>query len=303
MKTKILILGLLVIFLFGCSAYRYSSNLVPEKTEQKIKAHRVAIAVHYEMSEEEYFRRKKQDINLRDTRALFVKEGRVLDALDVQARYLDIPLLIEMNEETHRVVIAYLGAGAIIKDNHVITVNHLFDYNHQYDTYSMHIWVLKEGIDHPIKATMVARTKCELITQGVHFNDYAVIKMEEDLGLPGLKIAKPGTLRQWSKVIYSGSAGGFAFFSRAGNITSLQYFFQKDYEGRLHLSFWEDFPYWIVYPGGPGDSGGPVTNIKGEIVTIMYCGMTVYSEEYIFGNPTQMIWDFLKEYNLEHLAR
>lgn len=299
-KTKILILGFLIIFLSSCAVYRYSPNFAPRKTEQKIVTHRVSIAVYYEMSEEEYLRRNKQNINILNIDAYIIKDGEKLDA-EVKFRYLDIPRLIKRNEETQSVVVAYLGAGAIIKDNHVLTVNHLFDNNHNRNTHSMQIWVLKEGVDHPIKATIVARTENEI--SGIFFDDYAVIKMEEDLGLPGLKIAKPSTFRQWSRVIFSGSTGGFAFFSRAGNITTLQYFFRKDYEGRLHLSFWEDFPYWTVYPGGPGDSGGPVTNIEGEIVTVMYAGVEVYSEEYIFGNPTQMIWDFLKKYNLEHLAR
>jgi S1-C subfamily serine protease len=168
----------------------------------------------------------------------------------------------------------------------------------------MYIWVFKEGVDHPIKAELVARTKCELITPGVvHPYDYAMIHMEEDLRLPGLKIAEPDVLKMGEKVIFTGSTGGFAFFSRFGYITQLDKYFQEDYEGKLTLASWEKFPYWTVYPGGPGDSGGPVTNIKAEIVTIMYCGVTNYSEEYIFGNPTQIIWDFLKEFKLEHLAR
>ncbi len=212
-----------------------------------------------------------------------------------------VPIFIKKDEKTRIVTVAYLGAGMIIKDNNILTVNHLFDEENYYNY--MYIWVFKEGIDHPIKAELVARTKCELITQQVHFNDYAVIHMEEDLGLPGLKIAKPDTLKMGDKVIFTGSTGGFAFFSRFMYVTKLDEYFQRDYEGKLERLFWEKFPFWTVYPGGPGDSGGSVTDIKGEIVTIMYCGVTNYSEEYIFGNPTQIIWDFLKEYNLEHLAR
>ncbi len=213
----------------------------------------------------------------------------------------NVPIFIKKDKKTGLVTVAYLGAGKIIKDNNILTVNHLFDEEAYYNY--MYIWIFKEGVDHPIKAELVARTECELITREVHFNDYAIIKMEEDLELPGLKIAKPDTLKMGDKVIFTGSTGGFAFFTRFGYVTKLEEYFQRDIEGKLELVSLESFPFWTVYPGGSGDSGGSVVNIKGEIVTIMYCGITNHSEEYIFGNPTQMIWDFLKEYNLEHLAR
>ena len=299
---KIFILGFLMIFLAGCSVYRYSPNFAPQNVIQKVKAHRVAIAVYYEMSEEEYLQRmeKRHYFDM----SIFIKEeGQSPDrAMKVLPYYLgDKPILILKDEKTLNVTVAYLGAGIIIKDNHILTVNHLFDQEHQNNTSAMYIWVLKEGIDHPIKASLAVRTQCEI--SQIFSDDYAIIKMEENLGLPGLKIAKPDQLKDGDKVIFTGSTGGLAFFSRFGSITKLQHFFQKDTEGRLHLSFWEDFPFWTVYPGGPGDSGGSVVNLDANIVTIMYCGITVYSEEYIFGNPTQMIWDFLKKYNLEHLAR
>jgi len=301
MKRKILI-GLLMIFLASCSVYRYSPNFAPQNAIQKVKAHRVAIAVYYEMSEEEYLRRVNQRKYL--DMSIFVKKaGESPDkAIKVLPYYLgDIPILITKNEKPQNLTVAYLGAGIILKDNHILTVNHLFDQEHQNNTSAMYIWVLKEGLDHPIKAGLIARTENEI--SGIFSDDYAVIKMEEDLKLPGLKIAKPSKLRDGDKVIFTGSTGGLAFFTRFGSITKLQHFFQTDTEGRLHLSFWEDFPFWTVYPGGPGDSGGPVVNFKGEIATMMYCGITVFSEDYIFGNPTEMIWNFLKKYNLEHLAR
>lgn len=344
MKTKILVLGFLMIFLAGCSAWKYSPSFAPESTVQKVIDHRVAVATYYEMSEQEYIRRVnkiKQIKNYQDI-PIFIKQNR--ETQDVTVAYLgadtimgdnhrsiinptyhqipkeeylstidkikrannyrdlrNIPIFIKRDEKTRIITVSYLGAGAIIEDNNILTVNHLFDEEGQYNY--MYIWVFKEGIDHPIKAELVARTKCELITREVHFYDYAVVHMEEDLGLPGLKIAKPGTLKMGDKVIFTGSTGGFAFFTRFGYVTKLKDYFQRDIEGKLELSPFEKFPFWTVYPGGPGDSGGFVVNIKGEIVTVMYCGVTNYSEEYIFGNPTQIIWDFLKEYNLEHLAR
>jgi len=311
---------------------RYRAEFAPKSTIQKVLNHRVAVATYYEMSEQEYFElaKAKPIKNYRDI-PILIKQDKENDEVTVAylgvsnptyqemptEEYLetvnkimesktyqsfrDTPIFIKKDRETNRVTVAYLGAGAILRDNYVLTVNHLFDKEDYYNF--MHIWVFKENIDYPIQATMVARTRCELITRYVHFYDYAIIHLEEDLELPGLKIAKPGTLKMGDKVIFTGSTGGLAWFTRFGYITKLQKYFQKDYEGKLKLSSFEKFPFWTVYPGGPGDSGGFVTNVKGEIVTVMYCGVTVYSEEYIFGNPTRIVWDFLKEFKLEHLAR
>ena len=335
MKVKILILGLLMIFLASCSIWKYSPSFAPESTIQKVIDHRVAVATYYEMSEQEYSRiinQAKQIRNYQDI-PIFIEHNKETQYVTVaylgadatnptycqmpKEEYLNLmtaikqvknypdspntPIFIKKDEKTGLVTVAYLGAGAIIKDNCILTVNHLFDEEDRYDY--MHIWVFKEGVDHPIKAELIARTKCELITREVHFYDYAVIKMETDLELPGLKIAEPDSLKMGNKVIFTGSTGGFAFFTRFGYVTKLQNYLQKDIEGKLELSSLEKFPFWTVYPGGPGDSGGFVVDIQGEIVTVMYCGITNYSENYIFGNPTQIIWDFLKKYNLEHLAR
>jgi len=333
MKVKILILGLLMIFFAGCSLVRYNAAFAPESTIQKVLDHRVAIATYYEMSEQEYFQianQTKQVRNYQDV-PIFIEHNKetqfvtvaylgvenptyyqmpkeeylnLMTAIKPVKNYQDlqnIPIFIKKDDKTRLVTVAYLGAGAIIKNNHILTVNHLFNQERYYDF--MSVWVFKEGIGHPIKAKLIVRTECELISEGVHFYDYAIIKMEEDLGLPGLKIAKPDSLKMGDKVIFTGSTGGFAFFTRFGYATKLQNYLQRDIAGKLGLSSFEKFPFWTVYPGGSGDSGGFVVDTNGEIVTVMYCGLTNNSEMYIFGNPTQIIWDFLKEYNLEHLAR
>lgn len=298
-KGKFIGLLFLITFIFsGCAVYRYSPNFAPQSVITNIETHRVAITVYYEMTEDEYFRRMEQkkyywwnwsisNQNQQDNK--------------IYLHYLEKgPILISRNQENSSVMVAYFGAGAIIKDNHVLSVNHLFNVGYQANVLAMYIWVLKEGVDHPIKAHLVARTESEI--SGVFYDDYAVIKMEEDLGLPGLKISTQD-LKDGDKVMFTGSPGGLAFFTRFGFITRMQDYFKKDDQGVLHLSFWENFPYWTVYPGGPGDSGGFVANIKGEIATVMYRGLTVYSEEYIFGNPVKFLWDFLKKYNLEYLGK
>lgn len=298
-KGKFIGLLFLITFIFsGCAVYQYSSNFAPQSVIANVEAHRVAITVYYEMSENEYLRRMEQKIYYWRKWSIFNQnqEDNKIYMYNLEMG----PILISRNQENSSVMVAYLGAGAILKDNHVLSVNHLFDAEHQANTLAMYIWVLKEGADHPIKAYLVARSENEI--SKVVYDDYAVIKMEEDLGLVGLKISTQD-LKDGDKVMFTGSPGGLAFFTRFGFITRLQNYFKKDDQGILHLSFWEDFPYWTVYPGGPGDSGGFVANMKGEIATVMYCGLTVYSENYIFGNPISLLWDFLKKHNLEYLGK
>jgi len=252
------------------------------------------------MPSEEYLRRQKQSITVWDNFDFRSSENKD-ENLKTDIKYLEIPILVKTDQAAGQKIVAYLGAGAIVKNNHVLTVNHLFDHDRQDNTKLLAIWILKQGTDHPIKAKLIARTECE--KSGEMANDYALLKMEEDLGLPGLEIAQPGTLKDGQRVIFSGSTGGLAFFSRFGYVTKLQQFFSKDSKGMLHLSFWEDFPFWVVYPGGAGDSGGAVTNTQGEIVTVMYCGITVHEENYVLSNPTKMIWEFLEKYNLKRLLK
>ncbi len=302
MKVKIFIISVLIIFISSCvtNNYDFNPDFASPAVVQKVKDHRVAIAVYYSMSPQEYLRRQKQTITLWSNFNFKSSEAKN-ENLEIDIKYLEIPVLIKTDQATNQKLVAYLGAGAIVKNNHVLTVNHLFDHDHQNNAKLLAIWILKEGVDHPIKAELIARTKCEY--SGEMANDYALLKMEEDLGLPGLEIAKPGNLKHGQRVIFSGSTGGLAFFTRFGYVTQLQHFFSKDLEGRLHLSFWEDFPFWVVYPGGAGDSGGPVTNIQGEIVTMMYCGIAVHEENYVLSNPTAMLWEFLEKYNLKRLLK
>jgi len=297
-KGKFIGLLFLITFIFsGCAAYQYNPNFAPQSIIANVEAHRVVIAVYYEMSENEYLRRMEQKTDYWRKWSIFQnQEDSKIYPYDLEIG----PILISRNQDSQNVTVAYLGAGAILKDNHVLSVNHLFSAEHQANALAMYVWVLKEGVDHPIKAYLVARSENEI--SKVVYDDYAVIKMEEELGLPGLKISTQD-LKDGDKVMFTGSPGGLAFFTRFGFITRLQNYFRKDAQGILHLSFFQDFPYWTVYPGGPGDSGGFVANMNGEIATVMYLGLTVHSENYTFCNPVKFLWDFLKKHNLEHLGK
>jgi S1-C subfamily serine protease len=193
--------------------------------------------------------------------------------------------------------LAYIGSGTILKDNHVLTVRHLFDHN--INTYSRKIWVFQQQADHPIEADLIAITENK--TDQDYWNDYAVIRLREDLGLPGIPISTK-EVKLGEKVMFGCSVGGTAYFMRFGFASNWKWFFRKDAEGRLHLSKWVDYHFLTVHPSGPGDSGSGVFNIKGELVGVAYVGVNIYEQMYCFSNPVERVWEFLEKYHLAYLG-
>jgi hypothetical protein len=242
---------------------------------QKIDDHTLAVATIYAMSEEEWTKR-----------------------IQNRPRWQQIiPMLgVGFVQQKPARFLAYIGSATVLKDNYAITVSHLFD--HEPETYGYKIWAFKRGIDHPIECELVCRG--DISKNAV--NDYAVICPKENLGVPGLKIATVEP-RMGDRVIWSGSVGGLAFFTRFGHITKLGQYLNVPADGRLHLSYFEEFDFWVVYPSGPGDSGGSVKNCRGEIIGILYVGINVYEEQYVFSNPLDFLWAFLGENNLTELGK
>jgi len=246
--------------------------------------HAVAIAVYYYMEEEEYNKRIEAARNAR-------RNPYYLETI--------IPLGKCNNFTGYSVsdnyVIAYLGAGGIIGDNHVLTVRHLFV--HTDNTLANRIFVFQQNAMMAVDSTVVA------ITDGTDPSvDYAVLKMGVDLNLPGIKLSQTDAVAG-ELVIYVGSTGGMAWHTRFTRATYASRYFGVDEVGILHLAWWEEFPFLEVYPGGPGDSGGIVLDRTGKMVGIMYCGIENYSEQYIFANPIAMAWDFLKANHLDGLVK
>ena len=127
-----------------------------------------------------------------------------------------------------------------------------------------------------------------------------MVKLSEDLGLPGIKIAEQGGL-QGSPAMMSGTVSGSAFFARFGFLTEFRRFLRKGTDGVLHLTAWVDFPFTCVYPGGGGDSGGGIFNSAGELIGVMYCGVQIASEQYVFSNPLTMLKEYLVKVGLKEL--
>jgi len=282
-------LCLFFVSTWGCIGQKValSTEFADRAIIQKIEQHEVAIAVYYYMDEQEYTKRMQN------------REPSMPKLPTLRRSEIAIPLGLKTSQKGGTYyTICYIGSGILLKDNHILTVRHLFA--HAVNTLGAKIYVFKRGLNHVMEADIVA------ISEGVEFtDDYAVIKLKEDLGFPGLKIAKKDTKNEPKKgdnIIFGGSVGGVAFFTRYGHLTDFHWFLRKDENDQLHLSTWTDFPFLCVYPGGPGDSGSSIINVRGEIVSLVYIGIENYSEEYLFGNPTSMIWDFLAKHNLQYLG-
>jgi S1-C subfamily serine protease len=265
MKKAVLIGCLFLSILFTACAI-YIPQFAPESVIARVKRHTVSIAVYYVMDT--------------DTHRQFMAD---------ESKLLKIP----NEQQGQHIATAVIGSGTILKKDYVVTVRHLFD--DHYGISPSDIYVFIPGWDHVVEADLVCKSD-----EGTFWDDYAVIKLREKTKLPGLRIAEEQP-KTGDKVMASGSTGGFAFFTRFLRVTELRWYFNRGYDGILHLTPWEDFPYMTVYPGGPGDSGGSICNVKGELAGIMYCGLTNYSEEYVFANPLVILKDFLLKNNLGNL--
>jgi len=202
------------------------------------------------------------------------------------------PLAVPVTGQDGKRVVAVFGAATLLQDGYAITVSHLFyiEDKEGVPLKMLQAWVFQRNTDHPVVVEVVRSTPRG--GEDPFYNDYAVIRLKEDLRLPGVNVAKEG-LFQGEPVMFAGTVNGAAFFARFGFVTAFQRFFRKDDKGILHLSQWTSFPLVCIYPGGGGDSGGGVFNAAGELVGVMYCGMQVGTETVVFSNPLVMLKEFL----------
>jgi len=238
-----------------------------------IRGNSATIAVYYTVTEAEYQKRIK-----------------ALDSGKSRAGCIVVPVG-SAQERT----LAYIGAGTVIKDNYVLTVRHLFV--HEEGAIRKVVWMMFDDVDHSVEADIVA------ISAGEKFyDDYAVLKLKENINRIGAPVAEASP-SVGEDVAYVGSLRGSAYFMRFMKATKYQKYLRTDEQSALHLSFLEEFPLVCVYPGGPGDSGGGIFNTRGELVGIMYCGMELGTEGFIFSNPIEMARAFLIANGLEGLLK
>lgn len=286
MKSRKIILPILLLgFLAACTrvnTYRISEPAIDPGIIAQANAHTISVVTIYAMSEEEWQRRveARQAGAFRGDPTLFV------------------PLNAQVTDQDGKPIkfLAYIGSATIIADNHAISVSHLF--SQEAGTYGYKTFAFKDGMDHAVECDLVAKGDIE----ADWCNDYAVVRLREDLGLPGLKIATAAP-KEGDLVIYSGSVGGLAFFTRFDTLQIIRGYFEVGQDGQLHLKLFGPDWFWVIHESGPGDSGGSIKNLKGEIIGIMYVGISVYQSQWVFSNQQFYLWQFLKANGLEYLAQ
>ena len=241
----------------------FASDFAKDKIINKVRKHSVGVIAHYYLTSDVYVKELKK----------------------IRDKGLKYPDIIITNPEKR---ISYVGAGTILPDDHVVTVNHLF--SRIDDVLGMKILIQGDGWEVPIRAIIVYRSKNEDFS-----DDYTILRMAHSPGLPGIVVANKG-FKIGDRYMAIGSSSGFAYVIRFGFIIPIQKFFRRNELNELKISKWEDFPYTTIYPGAQGDSGGGVFNKKGELVTVMYCGIPNPNVPYVFANPNILLQDFLIEH-------
>ena len=249
--------------------------IFPPATVEAVDQHIVAIAVYFE-------------VTAADAKRIKADKDKAVIFKSLQDDW-KLPVWLRAREGYEYIV--YIGAGTLLKDNYIITVAHLFtDSDPAIQNAPMVIWLMLKGLDRVIPAELLTRTA---VTAGDDFwQDYALLKAREDIGRPGIRVAKAQPYKG-SPVIHAGTVHGSAFFLRFGFVTTFHQFLRSGSDGSLHLSQWTDFPLVCVYPGGPGDSGGGIYSTAGELVDVMYCGIKIASEQYIFANGLDKLREFI----------
>jgi hypothetical protein len=214
-------------------------------------------------------------------------------------RLNDLTLYVKSQEKDGKSYVVYIGAGTLLPNDYVLTVSHLcYSDDEELGDAVPQMWVIYNGGDHPVKASVVAITKKGVTPVSP---DYAVLKVEEKMGKPGATLAAKQS-QVGERVYFSGSVKGAAFFLRSCRSTTLQQFLTRDQNGALRLVFASDEPLLTVYPAGPGDSGGGIFNEAGELTGVMFAGMQISQEMYVFSLGLDSLHAFLKANKLEYLV-
>ena len=255
-----------------------AADFVKDKVAQKTLDHAVTIVVYYYMDEAQY--------------------NQVLMRLSAGHK----PFLVNPigRDEYGRYVMAYIGSGGVIPRNHVLTASHLFD---DYIYYSdMEIWVYRRTSRAKItKYSAEILYKTSLATND--WNDYAVLKVDVDMKLPGLKLAKKAPKIN-DKIIWCGSLAGFMAVLRTDYLALMKNYLIRQDDGSVKVCSWKEYDLYCFSPGAPGDSGTPVLNKRGEIVSVLCWGIAASEYHvYLLGNPLSQLKEFLGSNHLEGLFK
>lgn len=172
--------------------------------------------------------------------------------VDIQVSgIMEIPVLtlkvtkkgLEFGVEMATVPVRVEGAGVFVsQNNHILTCGHLF-------------W-LKEVTSITVCNNSGTCTAGELLAHEDRY-DLALIRGFFDEPTPYAKVARPGELEVGEQVLAVGSPLGFPFSVSHGIVSALG----RDNVGVENMTQSDTFL-------NPGNSGGPLFNLRGEIVGI-----------------------------------
>jgi len=255
-----------------------------QPTIESVRDHSVAVVTYFAVPKDQ----------IEGIRIKLAKEGITSRQVSPGWPYV-LPIKLRQDEAA----LAIIGSATLVKQGYVVSVAHMFQLEDDkgQPLRRLQSWILQRHTDHPVPIKLVC---CTDLRKVQFQNDYAVAQLTEDLGLPGIEICDTEPA-QADPVMFTGTVAGAAYFARFGFLTEFHYFFRADDRGQLHLSKWCDAPFWTVYPGGGGDSGGGIFNTRGELIGIMYCGMKIADEQYVFSNSLCMLRDYLKQAGFEKL--
>lgn len=217
--------------------------------------------------------------------AVYYSKTNVIADVQNEKLFDKYPVLLSGGGD-YRVII---GSGTLFDRGYILTAGHVVNAAPES---SRQIYVFFRDKEDFVKASVVA-----IVDEGPY--DYAILKLEADMKIDGIKIAKKEA-HEGDNVAWGGSPKRHAFFLRFGKLQAMTHYFMVEH-GALSLREF-DVPFWAIFPGESGDSGGGIFNSSGELISIIYLKHPINGQIWLLANPNSYLWKFLKDNNLEHLG-
>ncbi len=232
---------------------------------------------------EDYFDRSLADVETRVT-AVYEELGDVTDVFAGRFNELPSVLIPELAQELIPSVvqievflginkytgedIGWLGSGVFVAEDLILTAGHVLDIDEGLDYYHEYLdmeYLWKVGVI--IQVTFSCGYDAEPIDyymEDPEITDLGILKMA-----PGMPWPKPipfGTAIVGETVIVIGSPYGFFPSVSSGIVSALDVEDSENFWGASNL-------FQTDAPTNPGNSGGPVINMDGEVVSILVGGI------------------------------
>jgi serine protease Do len=168
-----------------------------------------------------------------------------------------------------------LGSGFIISaDGYVVTNAHVI----QGDT-KISVVVFEKGADDTLKKRVLEKVR--IVAMNAH-EDLALLQLEDEKELPLTYLGDSDEVRVGQPCYAIGNPRGLERTVSEGIISTLN----RIMDGRTHLQ--------TTAPVNPGNSGGPLFNLKGEVIGVVDL-RTVQAEGLNFAIPVDRVKRFLRD--------